>query len=150
MRILLFPLWPILNNQILKLAASTELGQLVSVLCIMVQNHVIKSHENENESTLSKRMNLFPCSVNVCSQFVLKSRAQIEVDSAVINPVARPPIYLIVGYAHRLNLTVAFRSSVNKAHVRAFLLSLFDESNILKSPTQKMPIRKRLIQLIEE
>jgi hypothetical protein len=125
MRILLFPLWPILNNQILKLAASTELGQLVSVLCIMVQNHVIKSHENENESTLSKRMNLFPCSVNVCSQFVLKSRAQIEVDSAVINPVARPPIYLIVGYAHRLNLTVAFRSSV-------------------------MPIRKRLIQLIEE
>lgn len=139
-----------LNNQILKPPLSTKLGQLLSVSPIVVQNHVIKSHEDENETILSKRMNLFPCSVDICSQFVLKSRAQIEVHSTVISPVARPPIYLIVGYAHSLNLTVAFRSSVDIADVGAFLLSLFDESNILKSPMQKMPISKRLIQLIEE
>ena len=139
-----------LNNQILKPPLSTKLGQLLSVSPIVVQNHVIKTHEDENETTLSKRMDLFPCSVNICFQFVLKSRAQIEVDPPIINSVARPPIYLIIGYSHRFNLTVAFRSSVNKANVGFFLLSLFDESNILESLMQKIPIRKRFIQLIEE
>ena len=67
-----------LNNQILKPSTSTKLGQLLSVPPIVVQNHVIKSHENENETTLSERMNLFPCSVNVCSQFVLKSRVKLK------------------------------------------------------------------------
>ncbi len=150
MRILLFPSVAYLDYQILKPSTSTKLGQLLSVPSIVIQNHVIKSHKNKNQAILSKRMNLFPCSVNVRFQFVLKTRAQIEVDSTVVNRVFACRFISSSDKSHRLDFTVVLLFSVNIADVGAFLLSLFDESNVLKSPMQEIPIRKCLVQLIKE